>query len=180
MDIYLLCLLVGGGLLVLSLLGGHHGELGLGGHGLDHAADTDHPDTGDLASWLSLRSLVSFAAFFGLAGVVGGAAGLSGLGRLVVALVTGLAVGGFTAFAFRLARSRGEVSAAAGRLAGRTGKVLVPPAPDRPGKVALTVAGQIEHLLARSDDPLHAGDAVIVIGVEAGVLDVKAWNGREL
>ncbi|WP_165953249.1 NfeD family protein [Deinococcus sp. S9] len=177
MDIYLLCLIVGGGLLVLSLLGGHHGDLS--GHGLDHGMDTDHPDAGDLASWFSLRALVSFAAFFGLAGVMGGLAGLSGPGRLVVALVTGLAVGALTAFAFRLARSRGEVGAAAGRLVGRTGKVLVPPAPGRPGKVVLTVAGQIEHLLARSDDPLSAGDAVIVIGTKDGVLDVKAWEGRE-
>ncbi|EYB68013.1 hypothetical protein DEIPH_ctg029orf0015 [Deinococcus phoenicis] len=173
MDIYLLCLIVGGGLLALSLLGGHHGDLGA------HPADAEHPGTGELASWFSLRALVSFAAFFGLAGVVGSAAGLSGPGRLVVALVTGLVVGALTAFAFRLARSRGEVSGAAARLAGRTGQVLVPPGPGRPGKVALTVAGQIEHLLARSDDALHAGDTVIVIGTDAGVLDVKAWDGRQ-
>ncbi|WP_019588168.1 NfeD family protein [Deinococcus apachensis] len=172
MDIYLLCLLVGGGLLAASLLGGHHGDLNAG-DGVGHG-----PDLHDLASWFSLRSLVSFAAFFGLAGVVGGLAGLSGPGRLTVALVTGLAVGALTSLAFRVARTRGEVSAAAGRMAGRTGKVLVPPAPGRPGKVALTVAGQIEHVLARSDDPLHAGDPVIVIGTQGGVLDVKAWDGR--
>ncbi|WP_034385352.1 NfeD family protein [Deinococcus sp. YIM 77859] len=165
MDLYLLCLLVGGGLLALSLLGGHDVDVG-------------HPEAGDLASWFSLRALVSFAAFFGLAGVVGGLMGLAGPGRLTLALVTGLAVGGFTAFALRLARTRGEVSGAAGRLVGRTGKVLVPPAPSRPGKVALTVAGQIEHVLARSDDALRTGDAVIVIGVQGGVLDVKAWDGR--
>lgn len=167
MDIYLLCLLVGGGLLAASLLGGHHGDLA------GHDADLH-----DLVSWFSLRALVSFAAFFGLAGVVSGLAGLSGPGRLLVALVTGLAVGAFTSLAFRVARTRGEVSGAAGRLAGRTGKVLVPPTAGRPGKVLVTVAGQIEHVLARSDDPLHAGDAVIVIGVQGGVLDVKAWDGR--
>lgn len=168
MDIYLLCLLVGGGLLAASLLGGHHGDPSA------HGADLH-----DLASWFSLRALVSFAAFFGLAGVVGGVAGLSGPGRLVVALVTGLAVGAFTSLAFRVARSRGEVSGEAGRLAGRTGRVLVPPAPGRPGKVAVTVAGQIEHALARSDDPLRPGEAVIVIGAQRGVLDVRAWDGRE-
>jgi len=169
MDLYLLCLIVGGGLLAASLLGGH-----------DHSLGGEHPGAGDLASWFSLRALVSFAAFFGLAGVLAGLFGLGGAGRLVVALVTGLAVGGFTAFAFRLARSRGEVSGAAGRLAGRTGRVLVPPTPGRPGKVAVTVAGQIEHALARSDDPLRAGDPVIVIGAQAGVLDIKAWNERDI
>ncbi|MBB5234956.1 NfeD family protein [Deinococcus budaensis] len=168
MDVYLLCLLVGGGLLAASLLGGH-----------DHSLAGDHPEPGDLASWFSLRALVSFAAFFGLAGVLAGLFGIGGVGRLVVALVTGGAVGAFTAFAFRLARSRGEVGSAAGRLAGRTGRVLVPPAPGRPGKVAVTVAGQIEHVLARSDDPLRAGDAVIVLGTRGGVLDVGAWDGRE-
>ena len=39
--------------------------------------------------------------------------------------------------------------------------------------------GQIEHVLARSDDPLRAGDAVIVLGAQGGVLDVGAWDGRE-
>ncbi|MDL2344146.1 NfeD family protein [Deinococcus sp. MIMF12] len=168
MDLYLLCLIVGGGLLVLSLVGGH-----------DHDAPTDHPEAGDLASWFSLRSLVSFAAFFGLAGTVAGLLGLGGMGQLVMALVTGLAVGGFTAFAFRLARTRGEVSGAAGRLTGRTGKVLVAPTPGRLGKVAVTVSGQIEQALARSVDPLKVGDAVIVLGVQGGVLDVGAWDGRD-
>jgi membrane protein implicated in regulation of membrane protease activity len=169
MDIYLLCLIVGGGVLAVSLLGGH-----------DHSPGGDHPEAGDLASWFSLRALVSFAAFFGLAGVLAGLFGLGGVGRLVVALVTGLAVGAFTAFALRLARSRGEVSGGAGRLAGRTGKVIVPPTSQRQGKVAVTVAGQIEHALARSDDTLSAGDAVIVIGVQAGVLEIKAWDGRDV
>lgn len=174
MDVYLLCLIVGGGLLALSLLGGHDAALG------GHDPDIGHPEAGDLASWFSLRALVSCAAFFGLAGVLGGLAGITGTGRLVMALVTGLAVGGFTAVALRLARTRGEVSSGTGRLVGRTGKVLVPPAPGRPGKVALTLAGQIEHALARSDDGLRPGDAVIVIGDRGGVLDVKAWDGRDL
>ncbi|KEF33431.1 hypothetical protein RDMS_13085 [Deinococcus sp. RL] len=169
MDFYLLSLMVGGGLLLLSLVGGHDAD----------APGGEHPETGDLASWFSLRSVVSFAAFFGLAGTVAGLLGLGGAGRLVMALVTGLAVGAFTSFAFRLARTRGEVSSGAGRLTGRTGKVLVPPAPGRPGKVAVTVAGQIEHALARSADPLRAGDSIIVLGVRGGVLDVGAWDGRD-
>lgn len=168
MDLYLLCLIVGGGVLAVSLLGGHHGDLA------GHDADLH-----DLASWFSLRALVSFVAFFGLAGVVAGLFGLGGGGRLAVALVTGLAVGALTSLAFRLARSRGEVSGGIGRLAGRTGRVLVPPAPGRPGKVAVTVAGQIEHALARSDDALSPGEAVLVIGARGGVLEVRAWDGRE-
>ncbi|CAM3421783.1 hypothetical protein DESA109040_11980 [Deinococcus saxicola] len=62
-------------------------------------------------------------------------------------------------------------------LAGRTGEVLISPAPGRPGRVAVTVSGQVRHLAAHSDDALHPGDAVIVIGQEGGVLDVKLWDG---
>ncbi|GGM12379.1 NfeD family protein [Deinococcus aerophilus] len=170
-DVYLICLMVGGGLFLLSLLGGHDSALG------EHGADVDHPEMGDVASWFTVRSLVSFTAFFGLAGVLGGVAGVSGWGRLVMALVTGLAVGGFTVFMFRLARGRGEVNGGTGKLAGRTGQVLVAPAPGRSGQVAVTVAGQIEHAPARSDDPLKPGDPVIVIGAHRGVLDVKFWDG---
>ncbi|WP_394649444.1 hypothetical protein [uncultured Deinococcus sp.] len=178
LDIYLICLIVGGGLLALSLLGGHDTDLG------GHAPEAEHGGGGGhLAPWFSLRALVSFVAFFGLAGVVGGLMGLGGAARLVMALVTGLAVGGFTAFAFGVVRARGEVGAQAGRLAGRTGQVVVPPAPARPGhperlgKVALTVGGQLEQRPARSADDLRPGDPVLVIAEERGVLEVKFWDG---
>ena len=188
LDIYLICLIVGGGLLALSLLGGHDGDLGGHSPEAEHGGGAGHGG-GSLAAWFSLRSLVSFAAFFGLAGVVGGLLGLGSTARLVMALVTGLAVGGFTAFAFGVVRSRGEVGARAGRLAGRTGQVLVPPAagqpgqagqrsqPERLGKVALTVGGQLEQRPARSADVLRPGDPVIVIAEERGVLEVKFWDG---
>jgi hypothetical protein len=176
LDLYLICLIVGGGLLALSLLGGHDGDLG------GHSPEAEHGG-GHLAPWFSLRALVSFTAFFGLAGVVGGLLGLGGTARLVMALVTGLAVGGFTAFAFGVVRARGEVGARAGRLSGRTGQVLVPPAagqlgqPERLGKVALTVGGQLEQRPARSADVLRPGDPVLVIAEERGVLEVKFWDG---
>lgn len=188
LDIYLICLIVGGGLLALSLLGGHDSDLGGHSPEAEHGGGAGHGG-GSLAAWFSLRSLVSFAAFFGLAGLVGGLLGLGSTGRLIMALVTGLAVGGFTAFAFGVVRSRGEVGARAGRLAGRTGQVLVPPAAGQPsqpgqpgqlerlGKVALTVGGQLEQRPARSADVLRPGDPVIVIAEERGVLEVKFWDG---
>ncbi|MDV6375255.1 hypothetical protein [Deinococcus arenicola] len=94
--------------LICLIVGG--GDHDMGGHN-----GADHPGAGDIASWFSLRALVSFATFFGLGG---------------------LAVGGFTAYLFRLARTRGEVSGGTGKLAGRTGDVLISPAPGRPGRVA--------------------------------------------
>lgn len=168
MDIYLLCLIVGGGLFAVSLLGGH--DAAPGEHAADHLM-------GDAASWFTLRALVSFVAFFGLAGVLGGVAGVGGVGRLAMALICGLAVGTFTSWAFRVARTRGEVGSQAGKLAGRTGTVIVPPRAGQLGKVSVTVSGQIEQARATSHDLLQPGDPVIVIGEERGVLDVKFWDG---
>lgn len=176
MGIYLICLIVGGVLFGLSLLGGADHDVGGPDLSAEHPG-ADHAGAGDVASWFTLRALVSFVTFFGLAGVLGGVAGVSGRVQFGMALVCGLAVGGFTAYLFRLARTRGEVSGGAGRLAGRTGEVLVSPAPGRPGRVAVTISGQVTQLAAHSDDVLRPGDAVIVIGQEAGVLDVKRWDG---
>ncbi|MFC4455647.1 hypothetical protein [Deinococcus sonorensis] len=169
LTLYTLCAVVGGALLLISLLGGHDHDLGL---------NTDHLEAGDIASWLSLRALVSFAAFFGLGGLLAIWLRLSGPGQLLFALVAGLSVGGFTAWAFRLARLRGETATRVGSLTGRTGRVLVSPRGAAPGKALLTVAGQREEWLVQSADPLSPGDRVLVIAQERGVLDVRLWDGQ--
>ncbi|MFC6617504.1 NfeD family protein [Deinococcus radiophilus] len=177
MDFYLLALIVGGGLLLLSLLGGHDTDLDMGGgSGLD-SADPGHTETGDLASWFSMRALVAFAAFFGLAGVVGRLLGLEGLAQLLTALVSGLLAGVLTAATFRLARSRGNVSFEAATLVGRVGQVIIPIAPGKLGRVSLELGAQTEQLTARSDQTLGAGQTVIVTAEESGVLEVQAWGG---
>ena len=104
---YLICLTVGGVLFGLSLLGGADHDLGghgLGGHDVGgHDLAADHPGTGDIAPWFTLRALVSLATFSGLAGVLGGLIGASVTAQFVMALTCGLVVGGFTAYLFRLA-----------------------------------------------------------------------------
>ena len=192
MTLFLVCALVGGGLLLLSLLGGHdlaghdaafHATDVAGDHlgaGADHVAghlgQVGH--LGQAASWLSLRSLISFAAFFGLGGLLASWLDLAAQLQLIFALLAGLAVGGFTAFVFRLARLRGELAGHTGSLVGRTGQVLVSPRAGSPGKVLLTAAGQSEQLLARSSDPLTPGDRVLVIAENGGLLDVRRWDGQ--
>ncbi|AWN23065.1 hypothetical protein DKM44_07345 [Deinococcus irradiatisoli] len=174
--LYLFCLIVGGGLLALSVVGGHD-------HGVGSDVDPGHPEAGadhaagNLAGYFSLRALVSFAAFFGLGGLAARGLGLGGAAQLAFALVCGLLVGAFAAVSLRLARTHGETETRAAKMEGRTGKVLVAPGVGRPGKIELTVEGQLEQRLARSDDALRPGDQVIVIGVEGGLLDVRAWEG---
>ena len=169
--LYLFFFIVGGGLLAFSVLGGHD-------HDFNTDADAGGPDhgMGDIASYFSLRALVSFAAFFGLGGLAAQGLGLGGLAQFGFALICGLLVGAFAAVSLRLASTRGETDTHAAALEGRTGKVMVAPAAGRPGKVALMIAGQTEQLLARSDDLLRPGDAIIVIGQTQGLLDVRLWE----
>lgn len=166
MTLYLLCLLIGGALVLFSLLGGH-----------DHDFHLGHPDSGDVASWFSLRALVFFLAFFGLAGVVFGWLGLSGAGQFGFALVAGLVVGFFAAWLNRLARGS-ETGTEAARLIGRTGRVLLPTSPTQTGKVELTVTGQSCVYLAQSPDELGVGEPIIVIAESGGQLQVRRWEGR--
>ena len=164
--VYFICLLVGGVLLLLSLLSGH-----------DHDFGGSHADAGEVASWLSVRAFVAFAAFFGLGGVVAAALGYSGIGQLAYALAAGVPVGLFAAWLTRTARLRGEVHTGADRIAGRVGTVRVRPDGTRPGKVEVVIAGQSSQYLATSDDDLKVGEQVIVIGTERGVLQVRRWDG---
>lgn len=182
MDFYLLALIVGGGLLLLSLLGGHDTDLGDAGHfpADAHADVAPHTEAGDLASWFSMRALVSFVAMFGLAGVVGRLLGLTGTGLLLTALIGGLLAGCITAYIFRLAREKGNLTFEATTLVGRVGTVIIPIAPGKLGRVLLEVGAQSEQFAARSDAALDAGQTVIVTSHDGGILEVQAWSEGHL
>lgn len=162
--IFWLCLLIGGALILVSLLFQHDGT-----------PDVGHPDLHDVFSWLNFRAIVFAVAFFGLGGVIASRLGLTMGGQWVFALITGLSVGITTAWLFRYARQQ-EFSGQVGDLVGRTGKVLVPPTSARPGKVMLTVSGQVTEFHAHSSDVLQVGEPIIVVGMEQGTLNVRRWH----
>ncbi|GEM47800.1 NfeD family protein [Deinococcus cellulosilyticus] len=162
--IFWLCLLIGGALILVSLLFQH-----------DSTVDAGSPDLHDVFSWLNLRAVVFAVAFFGLGGVIASRLGLNMGGQWVFALITGLSVGITTAWLFRYARQQ-EFSGQVGDLVGRTGKVIVPPRPEHPGKVMLTVSGQVTEFHAHSSDLLQVGEPIIVVGVEQGTLNVRRWH----
>src|SRR5206468_695244 len=112
-DVYLVCAVVGGTLLVvqtvLSALGGGHEGHDLA-HDVDHdvahdAADSPAPSgssaghpgasvghegqQGPFVKWLSLRTIVALLTFFGLAGLASHEAGVSDELGLVIALGAG-------------------------------------------------------------------------------------------
>lgn len=159
---YLFLLIVGGALLALSL----HGGL----HDLDVALDHDVGDSGGLPL---VRTAVMAAAF-------GGLAQLSHLApaRVHLTAASGAAIAaGLTLGLFRLAVRRGELGARAAPLVGRVGRVLVPPAPGRPGTVEVPALGQLNTFLATSAEPLRPGDPVLVIAHARGRVEVARWDG---
>lgn len=175
--VYLAALALGGGFLAVQLLlaSSDAGDAG----GLDHdVGGVDH-DAGEGGShaggWLSPR-FVTFALFaFGFAG-----AGLHFLELAPAAVTAALAAAaglgsGFLASAvFRaLRRKEATSSAALEEAAGRLGTLLLPAAPDRPGKVRVTLKGQLVDLVAVPDDgEVPAGTPVVVLEVRDDVARV--------
>ena len=94
-DVYLICAVVGGTLLVvqtiLMAVGGHHdGDMGHDGVDATHADGGVGHDTGML-KWLSLKAVVASLTFFGLGGLAAQKAGLSPYAGLAISLVCGAA-----------------------------------------------------------------------------------------
>ncbi len=162
--LYVTLLILGGTLLAASLVFHHDTDAA-------HAADW-----GDVGAWLNVRGLVSGVAFAGLAGLLAQLTGVAA-GRVpFVALASGI-VAYLVTSAVIIGARRHEVHTRTVPLVGRTGTVLLPPDVSRPGKVKLSVTGGTRDVLARSSDELRVGEHVIVIGEDAGVVDVRRWDG---
>lgn len=186
-DVYQICALVGGTLLVLQTLmmvigggGDHdlgHGEGGLGGHDLGHV----HEGMSDI-KWLSLKTVVSSLTFFGLAGLAAGKAGVSTFATLGIAVVAGaIAVFLVAILMASLSRlqSRGNLNLA--NAVGRTGRVYlrIPAAREATGKVTVEVQGRSVEIEAVTAGPeIPTGASVRVLGlVGADTLDVISVVG---
>lgn len=185
--LYLFSLVVGGGLLGVSIvLGGHDA-----GHEV-HAGDALAPagQEGPLGgaesylAWLvSVRFWTFFVAFFGLTGLVFDGLGLSsGWVTLIVAITTGSIAGGGAMFVLRKLTKDETNSAVNTRdYVGRTGRVLVGFAAGGVGKVRVEVKGSSIDLLAEPEDDrtYSPEDEVIVVemsGLHAKVAHVRPSN----
>lgn len=167
LSIYVVLSIVGGGLLLLSMVSGGHEA---GGHELSHA---DH-DTDAAASIIgvvaSLRFWTYFCAFFGVAGLL--LTLLAGLGpglALGLSAFMGLSAGVLIAtFTRALNRSQSTSTVGQAELAGRSGEVLVEIAPGQAGKVRLDLGGELLDLVAVADATLRlpAGTRVVVLSFE--------------
>jgi membrane protein implicated in regulation of membrane protease activity len=185
--LYLFSLVVGGGLLGVSIvLGGHDA-----GHEV-HSGDALAPagQEGPLGgaesylAWLvSVRFWTFFVAFFGLTGLVFEGLGLaSAWVTLGVAIATGAVSGGGAMFVLRKLTKDETNSAVTTRdYVGRTGRVLVGFAAGGVGKVRLEVKGSSIDLLAEPEDArtYSPNDEIIVVemsGLHAKVAHVRPSN----
>jgi hypothetical protein len=187
-DVYMICAIVGGTLLVLQTIlivvggGGDHDlgigpdhDIGGGDHGLGH-------DGGDLTfiKWLSVKTVVAALTFFGLAGLAAEKAGLAPMPSLLIALVAGgvavVAVGFLMASLSRL-QSKGNVDLARNAV-GTVGTVYlrVPGSRQGQGKVTLVLQGRTVEVAATTTGPeLPTGSEVRVVAVPGPELvDVTA------
>jgi hypothetical protein len=183
LTLYLVCLIVGGTLLAVSLLGGGDADVDVDVDA-DVATDGGAAEAGGEAEgegvvaafrFLSLRNLVFFAAFFGLGGT------LLTLLRTdaVLALAASSVLGAAAAAAVHLSMSylrRSESGAlrSLATLAGAPARVLVGLTRTRPGKVTVATGDSTHQLVARihhdaASDRFEAGDTVVVVRFQDGV-----------
>ncbi len=125
---------------------------------------------------LPLSTLAFVLATFGVCGLVLGAVD-TGATTAFVAAAAAAAAGAFNSALFSYLRRSGSSSDVTDRqLAGTVGRVVLPVAAERRGRIAVTVGGQQVNLSARSMPgdaaELEVGAPVLVVEVEGGIARV--------
>jgi membrane protein implicated in regulation of membrane protease activity len=166
--VYLIALILGGGVLLVQVISGKdHDPLQF-----DHDLGTQHLEGPGL---LSTRSLVYGLFTFGFIGAALHIPGLASPGvSLALALVGGAIAGVAVGYAFHMA---GHPEAAGGgrfdEAKGRTARVLLPCTPDRRGKIRVSLRGHQVDMMALSENgEIPEGREVLVVDVRDGVARV--------
>ena len=184
-SFFVVCTVLGGGVLILQLL------LGLFGvdaaHGLDHLDaphDVAHAGAHDASganglNLFSVRALSAGVAFFGLSGLAATSAGWPLLLALAAAVIPGFLAMFLVALSMRwilrLERDRSiHVSDAIGE--GATVYIPIPGSDSGPGKVTLTLNGRtVEYDAVTRGEALSTGTKITVVDVrEPDIVEVVA------
>ena len=189
-TVYWACLVVGGGLMLLSMLGGDSdADVSVDTDidvdfdaGVDLDADVDgvdlsHADAAALSTWFSMRFIVFFVAIFGAVGVI-----LRHLTALetglafIMALVIGLIVGQVAHHVFRvIRRTSGDSTPRPQDYVNRLARVTIAIAPPNKGEVAIQVRSArrfVPAVASGEAQGFNSGDEVVVVGYRAGVAQV--------
>ena len=191
LSVYLFAAIVGTGLLLFSLLGGHHGggdagvghEVALGhgdvGHGHPVLADAEHPGVGEaIISLFRPRNIIFFAAGFGLTGTLLTLLRTNPPFTLLASLGMGTSffVLSHTVFSFLRRSDTATEALTESEFLGERGRVTLPLEQGRPGRIACLIAGREVHLTAHLSDgsvgEIPAGREVVVVKVVDGVAEV--------
>ena len=189
--VYLVCLLVGGFFVALSVFGGADTDADADfdvdadfDADFDVDADFDASDLGQASTGagagfvdlFSLRFVFLFAAFFGLTGTLLGWTGTVEPLRLGLALAMGILIGLGGNYAIKTFGYR-SVSSDVTRtdLIGRTAQVTLPFTGDEKGKISLVAKDTRLFLVARALDDeaaFEAGDEVVVVRMDGSIAEV--------
>jgi hypothetical protein len=182
LTVYLVCLLLGGLLIAVSIFGGGDSDVDV-----DVTTDTDVDveadveaegevqGVGAVARFLSMRNIVFFLAFFGLTGTL-----LTLLqDNHVATLFTAVGLGAVAAYAVQrlmdyLRASQSGALPVASALAGAEARVVVGLGGTRPGKVDVVAGDRTYQFVARMHegagiDHAEVGDTVIVVRIQDGI-----------
>jgi membrane protein implicated in regulation of membrane protease activity len=187
-TIYWICLVVGGGFVLLSIMGGFDGldadadlDADLDGDiDLSPDVDTDieFADPGKASSrsrfaWLGMLKSVKFwtfgSCFFGLTGTVLSRLAVQPILTLILAVLMGLVCGSAIALTLRsLYRRQVNSLVKTTDLVGLLGTVEVPLSASSRGKVRLQVKGTVIDFIASTTEgrEFRPGEPVLVVGME--------------
>ena len=170
-GVYLFAAAVGVPLVLWFLLAG--GDEGGGGE-VDADASSGEGIGGVMLRLLPLSTIAFVLATFGVSGIVLGLLETPDLTTFVAAAGAGVVAGAVNSALFSYLRRTGSTSDVSDRqLAGAVGRVVLPVAGQRRGRVSVSVGGQQVYLSAETvpDSPaeLEVGAPVLVVEVDRGV-----------
>lgn len=191
-SLYIVCLVVGGGLLLISTVFGGDADAGVDADfdvDVDADADIDlNTDSGggalSLSSWFSVQFVVYFAAVFGFVGtVMTYLSEVSAGATLGVAIASGLVVGQAVHQLIRaLKRGSSDSSTRTEDYLNKPARVTVAIQPPKRGEVAVRIGDSERFVPARTrrpDDSFKIGEGVVVVAFVGGVAEVVSQTEYE-
>lgn len=177
-TLYWVCLIVGGGLIVISSVAGGDADAGFDADlDVDLDVDTGYAHASALTSWFSIQFVVFFLAMFGVVGVT-----MTHLTQrtsgvvLTLAISAGLLVGqGVHQLLRKLRRSSGDSTPKVADYVNKLARVTITVANEKKGEIALRVGRSdrfIAALARHSDDTFSPDQQVGVVAYRDGVAEV--------
>ncbi len=191
---YVICLIVGGGMLLISTLLGGDADVDMDGFDIDMDLDVDVDMGGEgvgmgsgsvggfsLAEWFSMNFVVFFLAAFGLVGtVLSTSDSMSPMLVLASALGAGLVLGQGAHQIMRwIKRTSGGRTTVSADFLDKKARVASAIEKGQRGEIAVAVRGRERFITAKSkhaDDAFKLGQAVMIVAYANGLAEVVSCD----